>query len=153
MSNIEFRYGNNLVIDGKIPWLNVLPVPDGLERYVIATSNELYTLLRVGGTAIRYAITELHEHNKELHGDNIARPSILLAQMAVHEQAERAKGLVYTEKGWAKGGVRAERDDLREPFREYWDAAEEAGFYPVVHVLSGEGRGPTLAIDDVEKEY
>lgn len=129
---------NNLQYKGKILWADVLPIPyrgTKKDQYLCVSPTELETILRVGHTVVERAIEDFyHEQYARLapKGYTVTRPSIWVAQLGSNRQTDTAASEVYSEAGYANGGVHWKVDEQKPEFEQHWLAVERAGFSPHV---------------------
>lgn len=137
-SKLEIAHDNVLQYEGRTLWADVLRLPfRGPKRNEFSTVSpgELETILRVGHSAVEYAIEVFYKEQHDRlapHGYTITRPSLWIAQLGNSRQTDGRDSQVYSEKGYANGGVHFDADEQRPIFFDHWHAVEQAGFVPHV---------------------
>lgn len=139
MSNrLEVVHDNTLQYEDRTLWADVLRLPfRGPKRneFLAVSSTELETILRVGRSAVEYAIEAFYKEQYDRlrpQGYTVIRPSIWVAQLGNNRQTDGRDSQVYSEKGYANGGVHFDADEQHPIFFDHWRAVEQAGFVPHV---------------------
>lgn len=133
--HIELVSDNMLTIDGNSLWADVLKKPLRKAHFETITPPELERSLTLGKIAIYNAIEEFYsEQYRKLtpKGYTINRPSVWVAQLGTNRQTDGVNSKVYTDKGYANGGIHYDKDEQREEFWPFWEAVENTGFVPHV---------------------
>lgn len=129
---------NYLRYEGKTLWADVLPIPYGgaqKDQYLPISPRELETILRVGHTMVEHAIEDFYHEQyacrflKGFTAPTRPRPSIWVAQLGSNSQTDTAASKVYSEAGYANGGVHWKVEEQKPEFEQHWIAVERAGFH------------------------
>jgi hypothetical protein len=111
------------------------------ERLTVS-AEELQTVLLLGRTSLLQGIEDFYEDQVNKNpGATIVRPSIWTAQLGTTAQTDGRNSKVFTEKGYANGGVIQSSDEIQPGFHGHWNAVKEAGFLPEVRRTSGKQDG------------
>lgn len=143
---------NMLKVNEHSLWADVLKQPrTKVVTHETVSPQELETLLRVGKIAIYNALEEFYSKQyRELtpKGYTINRPSLWVAQLGTSRQTDGVNSQVYSEKGYANGGIHYNKDEQKEEFWPHWDAVGRAGFVPHVR---GSDNGAWLALKTTDE--
>jgi hypothetical protein len=137
---------NWLTVNGSPLRADILPNANSEKIPVSAVSLEAVLLL--GRRSILQGIEEFYEQQVAMHpGAAIAKPSVWAAQLGTTRQTDGRNGRVFTEKGYANGGVNTSIGEIQPRFHGHWDAVRDAGFLPEVRRTSdGQDGGAWLLL-------
>ncbi|MFZ2836376.1 MAG: hypothetical protein WAZ21_03575 [Candidatus Saccharimonadales bacterium] len=127
---------NRLLVNGKALRADVLR---GTKSEKIAVSpSELERVLILGRLSLLQGIEDFYDDQVNKNpGSTIARPSIWTVQLGTTAQTAGRDSKVFTEKGYANGGVIQLFDEIQPRFHSYWTAITNTGFLPEVRRSSG----------------
>jgi len=138
-STVSLR-SNWLSVDGYALRANVLK--DSRSEKTDVSPEQVTSMLLLGRQSILQGIEEFYDvqiiKNPSL---TIVRPSIWTAQLGTTLQTDGRNSQVFTERGYANGGVNTSVDEIRPQFHDHWNAVKEAGFLPEVRRGSGGPNG------------
>jgi hypothetical protein len=98
---------------------------------------ELETILLLGRHSILQGIEEFYEQTvAKNRGLDIVRPSIWTVQLGTTAQTDGVHSGVFTERGYANGGINKAINEIKPKFHTHWGAVIEAGFLPEVRRTS-----------------
>lgn len=131
---------NWLAVDGNTLRADALRDPDSEKLTVSA--EQLGSVLLLGRRAILQGIEEFYDQQIEKHPDStIVRTPVWTAQLGTAAQTSGRHSQVFTDVGYANGGVNTSIDEIKHEFHDYWNAVREAGFIPEVRRTSGSRDG------------
>lgn len=130
---------NRLLVNDKALRADVLK-DTGSEKIAVSPS-ELERVLLLGRISLLQGIEDFYDDQVKNLGSMIVRPSIWTAQLGTTAQTGGRDSKVFTEKGYANGGVIQSPDEIQPRFHGYWSAVREAGFLPEVRRTSGKQDG------------
>jgi len=123
---ISFKNENMLLVGKKPLRADVLDFES--KRLTPVSAEKLHTILTIGDIAIRDQIEMIYQRISKTN-ENVARASILAVNLSGDEHSWRD---VYDNNYKHSGGISTNRDVLLPEFHAYWDAVQDAGFYPEV---------------------
>jgi hypothetical protein len=137
--------GENLSIALRSNWLTVNNntlradvLKNSKSERTPVSPEELESVLLSGRRAILQGIEEFYEQQVINYPDRtVVRPSIWTAQLGTRTQTDVRNSRVFTEKGYANGGVNSSADEIQGRFLGHWRAVESAGFLPEVRRTTG----------------
>lgn len=103
------------------------------ERLTVS-AEELQSVLLLGRRAIVQGIEEFYSRHQPYAS---TRPSIWTVHLGTTAQTDGRNSKVFTERGYANGGVNTSIDEIQPRFHGHWNAIKEAGFLPEVRRTSG----------------
>lgn len=139
-------YSNQLIVDGISLRADVLR--ESRNESTNVSAEQLTSILLLGRNAILEGIETFYEaqtiKNARL---TIVRPSIWTAKLGTTAQTDGQNSKVFTERGYANGGINKSIDEIQPRFHEHWNAIKEAGFLPEVRRTSiGQSGGAWLLL-------
>ena len=149
MSNERRGIGQHPTVELQSNWLtvnrrllraDVLDYP-GTDRLAV-TPEELRRVILLGrDTILRESEEFYHEQVFKQKRHDVERPSIWTAQFGTTDQTDGPSRLVFTERGYANGGINQNAYETQPAFLEYWWAVADAGFIPEVRRTSTRDNG------------
>jgi hypothetical protein len=131
---------NWLMVNGHTLRTDVLK--DSKSDKLTISGQDLSSILLLGRRTILQSIEELHERQVLQHPESVVtRPSIWIAHVGTAAQTDGRSSQVFTELGYANGGVNTSIDEIKPGFHGHWRAVQDAGFLPEVRRTSGSRDG------------
>lgn len=131
---------NFLTVDDNTLRANVLR--NSRSEKLTVSQRQLDRILLLGRHSILQGIEEFYEQQVERNPDaKIVRPSIFTAQLGTPAQTDGQASKVFTEQGYANGGVINSIQEIQQPFRGHWQSVRYVGFLPEVRRTSGSKDG------------
>jgi hypothetical protein len=131
---------NRLLVNDKALRADVLK--DARSEKIAVSPSELERVLLLGRVSLLQGIEDFYE-NQVIKNPSltIVRPSVWTAQLGTTAQTDGRDSKVFTEKGYANGGVIQLFDEIQPRFHGYWTAITNTGFLPEVRRTSGKQDG------------
>jgi|GEM_PF-1639699 len=131
---------NWLMVNRRLLRADVLEYP-GTDRLAV-TPEELERVILLGRDTILHSTEEFyHEQVAKKPGYTISRPSIWTAQFGTAHQTDGPSRQVFSDAGYANGGINQHAHETQPAFLGYWWAVAEAGFIPEVRRTSTQTYG------------
>lgn len=109
---------------------------DPKSKKVTTSAEELSAYLLLGRHSILQGIEKLYHQYP-----GASRQSIWTAQLGTEAQTEGRDSKVFTEPGYANGGINTSIDEIQPDFHDHWKAVLNAGFLPEVRRTDGRADG------------
>ena len=127
---------NFLIVNGHSLRADVLK--ESKSESLTISPEALEKVLLMGRRAIVTGIENFYEQQVARHPDlTVQRPSIWTAKLGTTAQTDGSNSKVFTDKGYANGGINTSIDEVKPQFHAHWNAVVEAGFLPEVRRTSG----------------
>lgn len=137
---------NRLLVNDRALRADILR--DTKSEKITVSSLELERVLLLGRASILQGIEDFYEDQVNNNpSTTVVRPSIWTAQLGTTVQTDGRNSRVFTEKGYANGGVIQSPDEIRPGFHNHWHAVTNTGFLPEVRrTSSGQNGGSWLLL-------